>query len=241
MTATKNPGPAICCFIALLAVSIGQIAWAEDKVETGKAIFEERCHRCHAQPDPAKPPPVGWEKKLEKMAVFAQLKPDQKEDVLAFLLRHSQDESIKETVSDDQKLLKEKCTVCHTLGRIALEKFDGEVGKHILDRMQSYAGKNNISNEDLQRILAYLQGNKDLPKPERVQTTDPAELFRTRCTACHSLERVFLKVRSGETTEATWTHIVARMRSKAPDWITSDESKELLSYLKTLSEQEKGQ
>jgi len=219
--------------IVIVILIYSQATFSSDD-DRGKALFEKRCHNCHGLPDPSKPPEGGWENRLEKMAKLARLKKSQKAEVLAFLQRHSQDESIKKVVADDQRLLTQKCTVCHTLGRIELEKFDGDTGKHILDRMQSFAGTDKITNDDLSRVLSYLQGKPGLPKPQRIKTSDPAELFRARCTACHSLERIFRRVRAEGTTDATWLHIISRMKDKAPDWITDNESEQLLDYLKSL-------
>jgi len=217
----------------IVAILFSPTLFAADE-NAGQALFEARCHTCHKQPDPTTPPPDGWVKKLDKMSIFARLKNKQKEDVLAYLLHHSQDEMIKSVVADDQQLLKEKCTACHSMGRIVLEKFDGDIGQHILDRMQSYAGTSQITNDELNRILAYLQDQPPLPKPERVETSDPAQLLATRCTACHSLERVFAKIRADGNTDATWMHIISRMREKAPDWVSEDEAAKLADYITAL-------
>ena len=227
------------CFI-ILALSISPALFAADQ-NSGQAVFEARCHQCHKQPDPSQPPPEGWQKKLDKMSVFARLKKQQKADVLAYLQKHSQQESIKAVVANDQLLLKEKCTVCHLMGRIVLEGLDGDAGKHILERMQSYAGANTITDDELNRIFAYMQNGTELAKPERVETSDPAKLLAARCTACHSLERVFTKLQSKDNTDATWTHIISRMRGKAPDWVSEDEAAMLANYISTLGSSPEGQ
>jgi len=224
----RQAGPGCCAII--LAILSSQALFAADE-STGQALFEERCHQCHEQPDPAQPPDDGWKVRLDKMGVFARLKDKQKADVLAYLLSHSQDQSKKDILADDAVLLKDKCTVCHSMGRIVLEGLKGDAGKHILDRMQSYAGSNNITDDELNRILTYLQDSTDLAKPERVETSDPAELLNARCTACHSLERVFAKLRTEDSSDTTWTHIISRMRGKAPEWVTADEAKILADYI----------
>lgn len=218
---------------ATIAILLSQACLADS--DDGEALFEKRCHKCHAQPDPASPPPEGWATKLDKMAVFARLKDQQKADVLAYLQLHSKDQSIQDVIADDRKLVEQKCSVCHSLGRIALENFDGDVGKHILERMQSYAGTSDITDDELIRILNYLQKDNDLPKPQRVAMSDPEELLTTRCSACHSLERVYALLRSTDNASADWAHVIARMSSKAPDWISKEESDRLADYIRSLS------
>lgn len=65
--------------------------------------------------------------------------------------------------------------------------------------------------------------------------TAPAEIFAVRCSACHTLERVFLNLSKAENVADFWSHTVSRMRGKAPQWMSEADAAEILDYLRSLS------
>lgn len=202
---------------------------------SGEELFKKRCSLCHSLPDPAQIPPDGWEKRLNMMAPLARLKKNQKAEVLQYLQDHARAEVLEAVAMNDRALVEEKCSTCHSLGRVVLESFDGNAGRHVLDRMQSYAGTDYLSDDELKRILGYLQNGKDLAmlsSPE--QDATPTQVFRIRCSACHTLERVIALIGANKTSESSWVHIVSRMQAKAPEWISPEESELLLAYIQSL-------
>jgi mono/diheme cytochrome c family protein len=201
----------------------------------GEDLYKKRCALCHALPDPAHVPPEGWEKRMEMMAPLAKLKKKQKAEVLQYLQDHIKTEIMEAVAVGDKALVEEKCSTCHTLGRVALQSFDGDDGRHVLERMQSYAGSDLISEDQMKLILNYLQNKNDLATVSLpLEEATPAQIFRVRCSACHALERVIKLIGADKAPDASWVHIVSRMQSKAPEWITPEESELLLSYIQSL-------
>lgn len=210
-------------------------AWAA--APEGQSLFEKRCSACHKLPDPGQPPPKGWAEQLELMAPLARLKKDQKQSVLDYLTSHSQQAAMESALDEDRMLFESKCSRCHTLNRVLLMPLRGESLKHVVNRMQSRSGTDWLSDEDVERVLAYLEtvpGEAAQPEPLG-SAASPAEIFDARCSACHTLERIFRKL--GDDTEgpAAWSHTVSRMREKAPQWMTEAEAGQILEYLQAAS------
>jgi len=57
------------------------------------------------------------------------------------------------------------------------------------------------------------------------------KVFLERCSACHTLDRVYDKLQGDQ---ASWMHVVQRMQGKAPDWLSKEDAKLVVEYLKTL-------
>ena len=210
----------ICLFSPATAISTGQ----------GKAVFEERCHRGHDLPDPGKPPEMGWEKRLKLMAKLSKLTPDQKTEVLSYLQSHTKKAEKTISLADEQRLFEQKCSLCHTLDRVLLEPLNDKARLHIIKRMQ---GKMPcwITEEESKQVMDYLS---KAPKVERVKKTSnvPAEIFQERCSACHTLERVYNKINNDKA--PSWMHIVQRMQKKAPQWLSKDDAQLVIEYLKSI-------
>ena len=172
---------------------------------------------------------------MDAMAPLARLKKKQKVEVLQYLQDHIKQETIEAITMSDKVLVEEKCSTCHSLGRVALESFDGEAGEHVLERMQDYAGSEFISDEEIKRVLYYLQNEKNIAEiVPPVDGDSPDDIFRVRCSACHTLERVIKLISGEKTSDESWVHIISRMQSKAPDWISPAESEALLYYIQSL-------
>ena len=216
-------------FLALLLFT----SFFVDADPAGKEVFEQRCQRCHDLPDPGKPPEMGWEKRLKLMAKLAKLSPEQKSDVLGYLQSHSQSAEKTISLADERRLFEKKCSLCHTLDRIFLEPLTDETRQHIVKRMR---GKNQswISEEESRQILDYLS---KAPKVTREKTAkgDAEQVFLERCSACHSLERVYNKMKNDQT---SWMHVVERMQNKAPEWLSKDDAGLVIEYLRSLNKKE---
>ncbi|HHJ35435.1 MAG TPA: hypothetical protein ENJ87_06695 [Gammaproteobacteria bacterium] len=200
---------------------------------SGEKIFEQRCHRCHDLPDPSAPPEMGWEKRLKIMAKLAKLTPEQKKEVLVYLQSHSK--SVEETMSlsAEKQLFEKKCSLCHTLDRIFIEPLTDASRSHIVKRMRE---KNQqwISMEESRQILDYL-GKAPKIKREKRASGNAQAIFLERCSACHTLDRIYEKLKTGNNLKA-WTHTVQRMQNKAPEWLSKDDAKQVIEYLGTLEQ-----
>jgi len=211
----------ICLFAPVMAISS----------EPGQSVFEARCQRCHDLPDPGKPPEMGWEKRLKLMAKLAKLTPEEKAGVLSYLQSHSKKAEKTVSLADERRLFEQKCSLCHTLDRIFLEPLNEKSRQHIVKRMQEKS-PGWISKDEAKQVLDYLS---KAPKVERKKkaTDVPAEIFQERCSACHTLERVYSKLKS-EKGAAPWMHIVQRMQKKAPQWLSEKDAKLVIQYLKSI-------
>lgn len=223
------PGIVFC--IALTLVSA--LAWSQP--DNGQALFEARCAACHDLPDPMAPPDEGWAERLELMAPLARLKDGDKQDVLSYLLEHTQHSVNVAALEEDRSFFEEKCSRCHALQRIFLEPLTDESRHHVVVRMQARSGTDWLSDEDVERVLNYLAvATPDTAPPESLSADAGArEIFDVRCTGCHTLERVFtMSADSHEDGSPVWEHVVGRMRGKAPQWITDTEAQRILEYLR---------
>lgn len=200
----------------------------------GQKLFEKRCAACHKLPNPENPPKAGWEKQLDMMAPLARLKKDQKQDVLSYILSHTRAAAMDAALDEDRTLFENKCSRCHTLDRILLSELKGDDLRHVVNRMQNRSGTDWLSDQEVERVLAYLaDAPRGMEPPVRIATdSSPEQLFLARCSACHSLERIFenMKAANGEATEF-WSHTVSRMRNKAPQWMSDTEAGKILAYL----------
>ena len=200
------------CIIFQGVTAAISIAWAAEP--DGQSLFEKRCSACHKLPDPNQPPPLGWEQQLESMGPLARLKGDKKQAVLDFLMSHSQDAAIKASLDDDQRFFEDKCSRCHTLDRVLHSPLQGDSLRHVVNRMQSRSGTDWLSDQDVERVLAYLDTMPRQAAQPAPLDGDPsaADIFDVRCSACHTLERIFQKL--GDDTEGPtpWSHTLSRMR-----------------------------
>lgn len=206
-------------------------------VTEGEAVFNKKCHACHKLPDPSSPPDVGWSTTLKKMARFAGLKSKQKADVLAFLQSHNKAATRTVALAQDRALFEQKCSRCHTPERVFLAMPDTNTLRHIVERMRSFQS-DWISEADAETIVNYIAVAVATKQAELVdvvltEPASPSDAFVQRCTGCHTLERIFLKLENEG--QVDWNHVVARMEKKAPEWIDSEEAELILAFLEALT------
>ena len=221
----------LLCSLQLTAL-LGLLAVARYADAEGQALFEKRCVACHKLPDPGQPPAAGWEQQLELMAPLARLKKDQKQDVLDYLLSHTRDAAMRASMDEDRILFENKCSRCHTLDRIFLIPLEGENLGHVINRMQSRSGTDWLSDQEVERVLAYLSNApRTLPNAAVGDDATPEQIFALRCSACHTLERIFQKLDDGSDIDDFWSHTISRMQGKAPQWMSEVDAEEILDYL----------
>ncbi len=223
---------ALCGVVFYIVLAFASVpAWSQS--DDGKALFEVRCAACHELPNPAEPPTEGWLEQLEKMAPLARLKQGQQQEVLTYLLAHTQQSVNVAALEEDRAFFEEKCSRCHSLQRIFLEPLTDESRQHVVARMKARSGTDWLSDEDVGRVLNYLAvATPEIEPPEPLSAAASAyEIFEVRCTGCHTLERIFAKSLDSENGGSAWEHVVGRMRGKAPQWMTDAETQSILEYL----------
>jgi mono/diheme cytochrome c family protein len=209
-------------------------AWSAEP--EGQALFEKRCVACHKLPDPGQPPEVGWEKQLDLMAPLAQLKKGQKQEVLTYILSHARDSSMEAALDEDRLLFEEKCSRCHNLERVLLSQLSGDDLRHVVNRMQNRSGTDWLSNLEVETVLAYLSDAlREAPSVQIADNASPEQIFVARCSACHTLERVFSSMAEDADDSKLWSHTVSRMRSKAPQWMSDSDASQILEYLRSVN------
>ena len=209
-------------------------AWSAEP--EGQALFEKRCVACHKLPDPGQPPEVGWEKQLDLMAPLAQLKKGQKQEVLTYILSHARDSSMEAALDEDRLLFEEKCSRCHNLERVLLSQLSGDDLRHVVNRMQNRSGTDWLSNLEVETVLAYLSDAlRVAPSVQIADNASPEQIFVARCSACHTLERVFSSMAEDADGSKLWSHTVSRMRGKAPQWMSDSDASQILEYLRSFN------
>lgn len=212
--------------ILLISFLLPSVAMSEN---SGKELYETRCQKCHDLPDPNKVPNVGWEKRLKLMAKLAKLTPAEKKEVLSYLQGHVKKVTKTVSLAEDRRLFEEKCSLCHTLDRVYLIPLTDETRRHIVKRMQ---GKNPgwISEKEATLIVDYLSKAPKVVRNKKAKGK-AQDIFVERCSACHSLQRIYSKIKEDKI--PAWAHIVQRMQTKAPQWLSSAEAKKIIEYLQS--------
>jgi mono/diheme cytochrome c family protein len=136
---------------------------------------------------------------------------------------------------EEQVFFEEKCGNCHPSERIFLIKMSPELRKHVVLRMRERVepGAAWLSDEEINRILAYVEERSSTGESVQPKAAENAkELFRERCKGCHELDRIYMQVKTERENPQAWMHVVTRMQAKAPDWISEEEAREIVDYLR---------
>ena len=214
---------------------VSPILFAADQ---GQKIINERCVLCHLAPDPAKLTKEEWVLKIEEMAPNAGLSSDEQSEVLDYVSSLAKGAASVLSMKGEKKLFDEKCSLCHTTNRALLMPMTPESVREIVPRMQAIAG-NWITDEEAHEISEYLiHGAPESIRPARSElaAVEPYDLFLQRCTACHTAEQIFNRLKTDKRgkTVSGWPGIVKRMQQKAPNWITNAEADNIVSFLNGL-------
>jgi mono/diheme cytochrome c family protein len=134
-------------------------------------------------------------------------------------------------MAGDRNLFEEKCSLCHSADRAFIRQLSPDELRTTLERMRTRA-PDWISESQLQTIITFLErGAPGVHKPEhKIVSADASDVFRVRCSACHTLERIYLYLETHRA-DSQWPALVERMRLKAPEWISQPEAKLITDYL----------
>jgi mono/diheme cytochrome c family protein len=192
--------------------------------------LDRPCSECHR----VRTPLTGedWLARLRELGPLDKLTLEQQQEVLGLLHHHGSELTQIVQSEADRALFLEKCSLCHSADRAFIRELTPEQRRATLARMQARA-PDWLSDAQIQTIVAFLErGAPGVQKPEhRLVDAVPVDVFRVRCGACHTLERAYLYLEA-HGSDADWPQLVARMRSKAPEWISSSEAALIVDYLK---------
>ena len=168
--------------------------------------------------------------RLHELGPIDKLTPEQQKEALGFLRHHGWEINQIVEMSGDRDLFEEKCS-CATVPTVPSSASSRTERRATLERMQRRA-PDWISAAQLQTILAFLErGAPGVIKPEhKLVSANPVDVFRVRCSACHTLERAYLYLETHRE-ETQWPPVVERMRLKAPEWISKTEAALITEYL----------
>jgi cytochrome c2 len=217
----KSP---LCLALALLACATIR---AEETVP--QLDLDRRCGQCHDVTGTLTTD--HWLQRLQELGPIEKLSPEQQKEALGLLRHHGWEINQIVQMAAERHLFEEKCSLCHSADRAFIRQLTPQERRATLERMRARA-PDWITEAQLQAILAFLErGAPGVPKPEhRIVSASPADTFRIRCSACHTLERAYLHTEAYRE-NAGWGALVERMRLKAPEWISAAEAALITDYL----------
>ncbi|MDX1569773.1 MAG: cytochrome c [Xanthomonadales bacterium] len=222
----------LCIAGGLLAVLLPILTTAQ---EAGP--FERRCGQCHQLSDPNVQVPQAWLERLGGQGTLDQLSAEEQRQLLSFFQHHGQETSAIVAMARDRRLFEEKCSLCHNPNRVFIQTLTDDQLAAIIERMRARA-PDWISREEARTIYDFLEAGA--PGESRILRqefpNDNKGLYRNRCSACHTLERVYLMLER-DRERAQWALTVKRMQARAPEWITDEEADRITAYLETLEPQ----
>lgn len=122
-----------------------------------------------------------------------------------------------------EKLYKERCSMCH-----ALPKPEEKTEKQWPKIIEEMAANAQLGAKEKEVVLKYLVEHARHEAVEARLATEK-KLFEEKCSLCHTLDRVYVV----KLTPDVMDHVVKRMRLRAPDWITPEQARKILEYMKT--------
>lgn len=146
------------------------------------------------------------------------------------------DQASSGTVTEEERFFEAKCGECHPSERIFLVELTPEQRRHVVLRMRERleAGEAWLSDEEVEKLLGYVDERRkagEAVKPESIASSK--QLFRERCKGCHELDRIYAQVKTERENPTAWLHVVTRMQGKAPGWISEQEAKQIIDYLRS--------
>lgn len=120
-----------------------------------------------------------------------------------------------------KEVFEERCHRCHDLPDPSTAPAMGWE-----KRLKLMAKLAKLSPDQKSDVLTYLQSHSKSAE-KTISLADERRLFEQKCSLCHTLDRIFLE----PMTDKTRQHIVKRMREKNQQWISDEESMQILDYL----------
>jgi mono/diheme cytochrome c family protein len=125
-----------------------------------------------------------------------------------------------------QNLFEKRCTACHKLPDPDNPPSNGWAEQ--LDLMAPLA---RLKKDQKQSVLDYLMSHSQQAAMSAVLDEDRI-VFETKCSRCHTLDRVLLSPLQGDSLR----HVVNRMQSRSgSDWLSDRDVERVLAYLGTIS------
>ena len=157
-----------------------------------------------------------------------------------YYFMHSSDIKYVSLAGSDSKILDEnlgrqvvnqRCNKCHTLERVYRAVKSEEGWTSTINRMASLDAP-NISAFDIKQAIHFLTNRQKILKDKDENKLNEAfgkTIMETKCTSCHSLERI-VQARKGK---EKWESTVSRMikYSGNPEYLTKKGREELIEYL----------
>lgn len=220
-----------------LVLTGGFLQTAAFAIDLKTLDLEKRCGQCHDVADNALHGTENWLERLQSMGARENLGATERAEVVEFLRYHGWEVNQILAMASERHLFEEKCGLCHATERVFVRDLDREQLRATVERMRLRAPQ-WISPEESETIVAFLEaGARGVQRPEHrfVDDAEPAEVFRERCAGCHPLERAYLYLETE--LDPHWPLLVARMRAKAPEWISEAEAQQIVRYLSSLQPQ----
>jgi len=127
-----------------------------------------------------------------------------------------------------QQVVNQKCNKCHSLERVyrAVKSEDGWTST--INKMASLDAP-NISSFDIKQAIHFLTNRQHIADKSMVKTAVGRTIMETKCTACHSLERII----HARKDKKKWDKTIQRMIKHRGDqnYLTQKENMELLEFL----------
>ncbi|MCH7503906.1 MAG: c-type cytochrome [Proteobacteria bacterium] len=127
---------------------------------------------------------------------------------------------------DGQNLFEKRCTACHKL-----PDPDQPPSKGWVEQLDLMAPLARLKKDQKQSVLDYLMSHSQQASMTAALDEDRI-VFETKCSRCHTVDRVLLSPLRGESLR----HVVNRMQSRSgTDWLSDRDVERVLSYLGTIS------
>jgi mono/diheme cytochrome c family protein len=125
-------------------------------------------------------------------------------------LRSLADEMPSRSLSEGKTLFEERCSRCHEIDRPLARDMERSEWEKLLIEMASRGADMQEGEKEL--ILDYLSAR---------------HVFTSKCTGCHTRERIFDRERAYK----EWVATVQAMADKNPDLLSEQEAAAIVSYL----------
>lgn len=127
-----------------------------------------------------------------------------------------------------RQIINQKCNKCHSLERVYRASKNEDEWTATINKMASLDVP-NISSFDIKQSIHFLANRENPANNNKTNKISGKIIMETKCTACHSLDRILHANKSKE----EWKNTIELMisRSGDSDYLTTQEQKKLIEYL----------